>query len=85
MAFQRSKSQDVRAAAWNVRNMVGRSGGRSTQKKDLLLLCSRDEVDVRGYLVLFVKDTSSFDKAVIRGLLVLVCLLLRDGLTVLSI
>ena len=40
---------------------------------------------MRGYLVLFVKDTSSFDKAVIRGLLVLVCLLLRDGLTVLSI
>ena len=39
---------------------------------------------VRGYLVLMVEDTSSFDKAVIRELLVLVCLLLRDGLTVLS-
>ena len=31
-----------------------------------------------------VEDTSSFGKAVIRELLVLVCLLLRDGLTVLS-
>ena len=27
MACQRSKSQDVRAATWNVSNMVGRSGG----------------------------------------------------------
>ena len=39
---------------------------------------------VRECLVLMVEDTSSFGKAVIRGLLVLVCLLLRDGLTVLS-
>ena len=41
-------------------------------------------VKVRGYLVLMVEDTSSFGKAVIKELLVLVCLLLRDGLTVLS-
>ena len=41
-------------------------------------------VEVRGCLVLLVENISSFDKAVIRGLLVLVCLLLRDGLTVLS-
>ena len=41
-------------------------------------------VKVRGCLVLLVEDTSSFGKAVIRELLVLVCLLLRDGLTVLS-
>ena len=34
--------------------------------------------------MLMVEDTSSFGKAVIRELLVLVCLLLRDGLTVLS-
>ena len=39
---------------------------------------------VRGCLVLMVEDTSSFGKAVIRELPVLVCLLLRDGLTVLS-
>ena len=41
-------------------------------------------VNVRGCLVLMVEDTSSFGKAVIRELLVLECLLLRDGLTVLS-
>ena len=34
--------------------------------------------------VLLVEDTSSFGKTEIRGLLVLVCLLLRDGLRVLS-
>ena len=39
---------------------------------------------MRGWLVLLVEDTSSFGKAVIRDLLVLVCLLLRDRLTVLS-
>ena len=39
---------------------------------------------VRGCLVLIVEDTSSFGMAVIRELLVLVCLLLRGGLTVLS-
>ena len=33
---------------------------------------------VRGCLVQFVEDTSYFDKAVIRELLLLVCLLLRD-------
>ena len=41
-------------------------------------------VKVRGCLVQIVEDTSYFGKAVIRELLVLVCLLLRDGLTVLS-
>ena len=41
-------------------------------------------VNVRGCLVLMVEDTSSFGKAVMRELLVLVFLLLRDGLTVLS-
>ena len=35
-------------------------------------------------LVLLVEHTSSLDKAVISGQLVLVCLLMRDGLTVLS-
>ena len=34
--------------------------------------------------MLMVENTSSFGKAVIRQLLVLVSLLLRDGLTVLS-
>ena len=38
----------------------------------------------RNSTVLMVEDTSSFGKAVIKELLVLVCLLLRDGLTVLS-
>ena len=41
-------------------------------------------VKVRGCLVLMVEDKSYFGKAVIRELLVLVYLLLRDGLTVLS-
>ena len=41
-------------------------------------------VKVRGCLVLMLEDTSHFGKAVLRELLVLVCLLLRDGLTVLS-
>ena len=50
-----------------------------------VVLKRRDgRVKVRGCLVLMVEDTSSFGKAVIRELLVLVCLLLRDGLTVLS-
>ena len=39
---------------------------------------------MRGCLVLLVEDTSSIDNAVIREVLVLVCLLLTDGLTVLS-
>ena len=41
-------------------------------------------VKMRGCMVLMVEDTSSFGKAKIGELLVLVCLLLRDGLTVLS-
>ena len=41
-------------------------------------------VKVRGCLVLMVEDKSSFGKAVIRELLVLVCLLLRYGLVMLS-
>ena len=41
-------------------------------------------VKVLGCLVLVVEDTNDFGKAVLRELLVLVCLLLRDGLTVLS-
>ena len=39
---------------------------------------------VRGCLVLLIEDTSYFGKVVIRELLVLVCLLLSVGLTVLS-
>ena len=41
-------------------------------------------LEVRGCLVLLVEDTRSFSSDVIRGLLVLVCFLLKDGLTVLS-
>ena len=69
MACQKSKPQDVRAATWNVSSMVGQSD---------------EVVDVRGYLVLLVEDTSSFGKAVIKELLVFMGLFLRDGLTVLS-
>ena len=43
-----------------------------------------ERVKVRGCLVLLVEDPSSFSKAVIGELLVLVCLMLRDGFTVLS-
>ena len=39
---------------------------------------------VKACLVLMVEDTSSFNKAIIQELLVLVCLLLKDGLTVFS-
>ena len=59
-------------------------GGGSTQKQYYLLLCSRDQVEARLCLFLLVEYTSYFSKAVIRGLLVFVCLLLRSGLTVLS-
>ena len=41
-------------------------------------------MEVQICLVLLVEDTSSFSKDVIRGLLVMVCSLLRYGLTVLS-
>ena len=51
---------------------------------DVVLRRGGSRVKVRGCLVLMVEDTSYFGKAVIRELLVLVCLLLRDGLTVLS-
>ena len=40
---------------------------------------------VRGCLVLMVEDTSSFGKAVIRELLVWVCLLLRDVVNVVRV
>ena len=85
MARQRSKSHDVRTATWNVSSMVSRFGevvdALHRRKIDF---CCAQETKVQGCLVLMVEDTSSFGKAVIRELLVLVCLLLRDGLTVLS-
>ena len=55
-----------------------------TEKNNISVVLKRrgGRVKMRGCLVLLVDDTSSFGKAVIRELLV--CLLLRDGLTVLS-
>ena len=85
MAWQRSKSQEVKAATWKVNSMLHRSGevveALHRRKIDF---CSAQETrwEVRRCLVLLVEDTSSFGKAVIKGLLVLVCLLLKDGLTV---
>ena len=80
-ACRRSKSQEVRAATWNVSSMVCRLEEILTS----VVLKRRDgRVEARGYLVLLVEDTSCFGRAVIRRLLVLVCLLVRDGLTVLS-
>ena len=82
MARQRSKSQDVRTA-----HIPKRSGevvdALHRRKIDF---CCAQETRWRGESarMLMVEDTSSFVKAVIRELLVLVCLLLRDGLTVLS-
>ena len=89
MARQRCKSQDVRTATWNVSSMVSRSGEvvDALHRRKIDLCCAQEtrwRGEVRGCLVLMVEDTSSFGKAVIRELLVLVCLLLRDGLTVLS-
>ena len=45
MACRRSKSQEMRAAMWNVSSKVCLSGEvvDTTQKKDLLLLCSRNK------------------------------------------
>ena len=89
MASQRSMSQDVTTATWNVSSMVSRSGEvvDALHRRRLISVVLRrrgGRVKVRGCLVLMVDDTSSFGKAVIRELLVLVCLLLRDRLSVLS-
>ena len=89
MARQRTKSNDVRTATWNVSSMASRYGevvdALTEETMISVVLKSRGgRVKVRGCLVLMVEDTRSFGKAVIRELLVLVCLLLRDGLTVLS-
>ena len=89
MARQRSKSQDVRTATWNVSSMVSRFGevvDALHRRKMISVVLKRrgGRVKVQGCLVLMVEDTSSFGNAVIKELLVLVCLLLRDGLTVLS-
>ena len=90
MARQRSKSQDVRTATWNVSSMVSRSGEvvDALHRRNIDFCCAQETrwkgesarmlgANGRSY-------TSSFGKAVIRELLVLVCLLLRDGMTVLS-
>ena len=89
MARQRSKSQDVRADTWNVSSMVKLSGevvdDLHRRKNDFFVFKRRGGmVKVRACLVLMVEDTSSFGKTIIKELLVLVCVLLRDGLIVLS-
>ena len=87
MACHRSKSQDVRTATWNVSSMLSRSGevvdALHRRKIDF---CCAQETRWKGESarMLGANGRSSFDKAVIRELLVLVYLLLRDGLTVLS-
>ena len=73
----------------DVSSMVGRSGAvvHALHRRKIDFCCAQEtkwKGEVRGYLVLLVEDTSSFGRAVIRKLLVLVYLLLRDGLTVLS-
>ena len=78
MACQRSKSQDVRAATWNVSSMVGRSGevvdAIHRRKIDF---CYAQEMrwKVESARMIDAIDKSYFGKAVIRELLVLVCLL----------
>ena len=79
MSCQRSKSQDVSS-------IVGRSGEVWTfyieERLNFVVLKRQGgRVKVRGCCVLLVEDIG---KAIIRELLVLVCLLLKDGLTVLS-
>ena len=76
MARQRSKSQDVRTATWNVSSMVSRSG-------EVVDALHRRKIDFWCAQRARWKGERSFGNAVIRELLVLVCLLLRDGLTVL--
>ena len=89
MARQRSKSQDVRTATWNVSSMVSRSGEvvDALHRRKIVFCCAQETrwmgesarmLGANGRIYKF------FCKAVIRELLVLVCLLLRDGLTVLS-
>ena len=89
MARQRSKSQDVRTATWNVSSMVSRSGEVvDTLHRRKIDLCCAQETRWKGESARMLgangKDIHSFGKAVIRELLVMVCVLLRDGLTVLS-
>ena len=48
MACQRSKSQDLKTATWNVSSMVSRSGEvvDALQRRNIDFgLCSRDEVE----------------------------------------
>ena len=89
MACRRTKSQDVIAVTWNVSSWYVdlRRWWRLYTEKNIGLYCSQEtdgRVKVRGCMVLLVEDTSSFCQYVIRGLLVVVCLLLRNRLPALS-
>ena len=86
MACQRSKSHDVRTGTWNVSSMVSRSGEvvDALHRRKIDFCCAQETRWNGECAVLMVEDTSSFGKAVIRELLLLVCLLLRDVLTLLS-
>ena len=82
MTCQRSKSRNVSSMKVD---MV-RWWMLYTEERLISVVLKRrgGRVKVRGCLTLMVEDTSFFGKAVIRELPVLVCLLLRDGLPVLS-
>ena len=89
MECRRSKSHEVRAATWNVSSMVCRSGEvvDVLHRRKIDFCCAHEtgwKGEVRGCMIILVEYTSSYGRAVITGLLVLMCLLLRDGLTVLS-
>ena len=65
IARQRSKSQDVRTATWNVSSMVSQSGevvDALHRRKMISVVLKRrgGRVKVRGCLMLMVEDTSYF-------------------------
>ena len=90
MARQKSKSQDVRTATWNVSRMVSRSGEVvAALHRRKIDLCCAQEARWKGESARMLgangRRYKFFWQGLIRELLVLVCLLLRDGLIVLSV
>ena len=84
MACRRSKLQGVKSATWNMSSMLYSSSEVVDvlyRRKLSYVVFKRQggKVEVSGCLALLVEDTRYFGKAVIRGLLVLLCLLLRGG------
>ena len=72
-ACRRSRSQEVRVATRNVSSMVCRSRGRSTQKIMTSVVLKRQGGSAR-MLGAIGRRYNSFCRAVIKGLLVLMCL-----------